>query len=282
MNLLQAYVHRCHELDLFSQKRTQVRAARLLLCNLLCLGRKWITRIICMANRDQCDWSADYKLFSRSPWRSQDLFTPVVRNSLDYFDPAEPIIIAGDETKCKRAGNKVKRSRWVRDPLSPPFHVNFRKGIRFVMSFKVIRATASELEVQMVGGAHPTRCVARRSNTPGILASRALRDGCLDHLGASLYLCPRPLSRRLEPGCWRSVCSWFPSVSGSESGSGSIPIPIPTPTPIMIPTAIGTRLSCIEKMSKPQGWASPTTGVWTFSQYGERCRPAIGPHAQAP
>jgi len=52
MNLLQAYVHRCHELDLFSQKRTQMRATRLLLCNLLCLGRKWITRIICMANRD--------------------------------------------------------------------------------------------------------------------------------------------------------------------------------------------------------------------------------------
>jgi hypothetical protein len=114
MNLLQVYVHRFLELDLFSQKRTQVRATRLLLCNLLCLGRKWITRIICMANRDQCDWSADYKLLSRSPWRSQDLFTPVVRNSLDYFDPAEPIIIAGDETKCKRAGNKVKRSRWVR------------------------------------------------------------------------------------------------------------------------------------------------------------------------
>jgi hypothetical protein len=57
MNLLQAYVHRCHELDLFSQKRTQVRASRLLLCNLLCLGRKWITRIICMADRDQCDWT---------------------------------------------------------------------------------------------------------------------------------------------------------------------------------------------------------------------------------
>jgi hypothetical protein len=55
-----------------------------------------------------------------------------------------------------------------------------------------------------------------------------------------------------EPGCWRSVCSWFPSVSGSESGSGSIPIPIPTPTPIMISTVIGMRLSCIEKMSKPQ------------------------------
>jgi hypothetical protein len=27
-------------------------------------------------------------------------------------------------------------------------------------------------------------CVAQRSNTPGILASRALRAGRLDHLGA--------------------------------------------------------------------------------------------------
>jgi len=37
-------------------------------------------------------------------------------------------------------------------------------------------------------------CVAQRSHTTGILASRALRDGRLDHLGASLYLCPRPLN----------------------------------------------------------------------------------------
>jgi hypothetical protein len=41
----------------------------------------------------------------------------------------------------------------------------------------------------------------------------------------------------------------------------SIPIPTPTPTPIMTPNAIGTRLSCIEKMSKPQGWAVPTLRV---------------------
>jgi hypothetical protein len=38
----------------------------------------------------------------------------------------------------------------------------------------------------------------------------------------------------------------------------SIPIPIPTPTPIIIPTVIGTRLSCIENMSKLQGGGSRT------------------------
>lgn len=36
-------------------------------------------------------------------------------------------------------------------------------------------------------------CVARRSHTTGIVASRALRAGRLGHLGASSNLCPRPL-----------------------------------------------------------------------------------------
>jgi hypothetical protein len=48
----------------------------------------------------------------------------------------------------------------------------------------------------------------------------------------------------------------------------SIPIPIPTPTPIIIPTTIGARLSCIEKMSKPKWRAMPTLQkildlIWT-------------------
>jgi hypothetical protein len=132
MKLLNAYLAICSEVDAFAQPRTEKRAVRLLLTSLLCMGRKWITRMICTANRDQQDWSADYKLFSRSPWQSQDLFKPVLERSLLYSEAHLPIVIAGDETKAKRGGSKVKRSRWLRDPLSPPFHVNFIKGIRFV------------------------------------------------------------------------------------------------------------------------------------------------------
>jgi len=132
MKLLHAFVDICSELNAFTQQRTEKRARRLLLTSLLCMGRKWITRMISTANRDQQDWSADYKLFSRAPWKTQELFTPVLRHSLEYDDPQRPIIIAGDETKARRSGNKVKRSRWLRDPLSPPFHINFIKGIRFV------------------------------------------------------------------------------------------------------------------------------------------------------
>jgi hypothetical protein len=133
MKLLEAFLSISTEITpMFSQERTARRATRLLLSNLLCIGRHWITRMLCATNRDQLDWSADYRLFSRSPWKTQDLFEPALRRSLEYVGKDEVICIAGDETKIKRAGRKVKRSRWMRDPLSPPFHTNFIKGIRII------------------------------------------------------------------------------------------------------------------------------------------------------
>jgi len=138
MKLLEAFLDISNELrPMFPQERTARRATRLLLSNLLCIGRHWLTRMLCATNRDRCDWSADYRLFSRSPWKALDLFEPAIRRSLDHLDGDKFICIAGDETKIKRAGRRVKRSRWMRDPLSPPFQVNFIKGIR-IIQFAVI------------------------------------------------------------------------------------------------------------------------------------------------
>jgi len=131
MKLLCAFLSISSELQaLFPQARSGRRAQRLCLSTLLCLGRKWITGLIGAANREPCDWSADYKLFSRCQWQNQPLFAPVLRRGLQHLDPREPIVVAGDETKTPRAGRRVRRSAWLRDPLSPPFHVHFIRGIR--------------------------------------------------------------------------------------------------------------------------------------------------------
>lgn len=137
MTLTEALLGLCRRLDAcFPQRRTRGRAVSLLVAGLLCCGRKWVTRINCVRNREQVDWSADYRLFSRSPWKAADLFVPAIEATLPYFG-AGPIRLAGDETRARRGGRKVKRSRWTWDPLSPPFHVNFMKGIRF-MQFSAI------------------------------------------------------------------------------------------------------------------------------------------------
>ncbi len=132
MTLTSAFVQFCEELsDVFAQQRTLRRAKNLMLSAVLCVGRKWLTRLLTVQGRDQQDWSADYKLFSRSKWKAWKLYQPVVRESLKYFGDG-PVLLGGDETRTRRGGRRVKRSRWTRDPMSPPFHVNFVKGIRWV------------------------------------------------------------------------------------------------------------------------------------------------------
>jgi hypothetical protein len=97
------------------------------------LGRRTISRTLSALGRRNCDWSADYKLFSRSSWNPDRLFDPVIDEYLKRY-PQGPVVVAVDDTKVKKTGKKIKSARWQRDPLSPPFHVNLIYGLRFLQA----------------------------------------------------------------------------------------------------------------------------------------------------
>lgn len=117
----------------FAQRRTRARAAQLALGSLCSFGRRTISRALCALGRQDRDWSADYKLYSRSPWPSPRLFDPVLRQYLARF-PEGPICTAMDDTKLRRTGRRVRTAFWQRDPLSPPFHANLLYGLRFMQT----------------------------------------------------------------------------------------------------------------------------------------------------
>ncbi len=97
------------------------------------LGRRTISRTLCALGRSAQDWSADYKLFSRCRWRAEQLFQPVLDEHLQRY-PQGPIFVAVDDTKLRKSGKKIPGTGWQRDPLSPPFHVNFLYGLRFLQA----------------------------------------------------------------------------------------------------------------------------------------------------
>ncbi len=131
--LLESYVSLLEEgwSDVFSQGRTHRRAVEHALSLPMVLGRRTLSRSICSLDRANQDWSADYKLFSRSDWDTRGLFAPVLRQYLDSY-PRGPIPIALDDTKVAKSGKKIPWTNWHRDPMSPPFHVNFLYGLRFI------------------------------------------------------------------------------------------------------------------------------------------------------
>ncbi len=117
----------------FPQPRTVRRAVRQALGSLLCVGRRCLSRIIWTQGRPQRSWSSEYFLHSRCRWEPQSLFAGVWRRALPYC-PGRLVGVAVDDTRLRKTGRAIPQARYHRDPLSPPFHVNLMRGVRFLQS----------------------------------------------------------------------------------------------------------------------------------------------------
>jgi hypothetical protein len=143
MNLLETYDNLLQDWrHVFSQKRTFGRARRLTFGLLVCLRLHLTSRAICATGRQFVDWSADYRLCSRSPWNPHRLFDPILdRLPALLASPSAPVIAALDDTLCKKTGRHIPGVGMARDPMSPPFHVNLCYGLRFVQVSLLVSPT---------------------------------------------------------------------------------------------------------------------------------------------
>ncbi len=92
----------------FVQERSRIRAMELSLGTLCALGRRTVSRSICAVGRQHQDWIADYKVFSRSPWGADQMFTPVAKEYLVRYPGTGPVCLAFDDTKLRKSGRKIK------------------------------------------------------------------------------------------------------------------------------------------------------------------------------
>jgi hypothetical protein len=115
----------------FPQARLRRRALEHAVASVCVLGRRTISRTLSALGRSDCDWSADYKLFSRARWEPERLFDPVIDEYQERY-PKGPIVAAIDDTNLRKTGKKIPGTGWLRDPLSPPFHLNLRYAMRFL------------------------------------------------------------------------------------------------------------------------------------------------------
>ena len=115
----------------FRQARTHQRAVEHAMALPCMLGRRTISRTVCVLGRSDHDWSADYKIFSRSRWEADRLFDPLIDEYLQRYREG-PVVAAIDDTRLRKSGRQIKSAAWQRDPLSPPFRVNLLYGLRFV------------------------------------------------------------------------------------------------------------------------------------------------------
>jgi hypothetical protein len=118
--------------EVFSQRRTAYRAMKQAISSICVIGRRTIARSYLVQGGIR-DWSSEYKLYSRSQWEEQNLFEPILKESLKMCR-GKLLPLGTDDTRIKKSGKKIKTAHWGRDPLSPPFHVNLQYGLRFLQT----------------------------------------------------------------------------------------------------------------------------------------------------
>lgn len=100
-------------------------------------------------DRAQQDWTADYRFYSEDRFDEDKLFNRV-RSEIEKCSPAgAPLVVAMDDSILRKTGRKIFGSRYQRDPLSPPFHVNLARGLR-VLQISAAVPQGSEGAARMI------------------------------------------------------------------------------------------------------------------------------------
>lgn len=123
--------------EAFPQRRTFDRVRQMAYGFIGAWGRRTISRVLCACNAQFDDWSGSYRLFSRSPWQPNNLFQPVLKTCLTRSTGT--LVVALDDTTLKKTGKHIPGTGYSRDPMSPPFHVNLRRGQRFIQAAAILR-----------------------------------------------------------------------------------------------------------------------------------------------
>ena len=101
-----------------------------MLSQLVCFGRHTISGLLRNQDRTQQDWSADYRFYAEDHFDEDQVFAQIRSQIEQVLGASAPVVAAMDDSILRKSGPRIFGSRFQRDPLSPPFHVNLVRSLR--------------------------------------------------------------------------------------------------------------------------------------------------------
>jgi len=99
---------------------------------LVCLGRHTITNLLTTGGEQFVDWSAAYRMYSQERINCQDILIQVRKEVQALNTGPKRLITALDDSLLIKTGKKIPGVKYARDPMGPPFQVNFVRGQRVI------------------------------------------------------------------------------------------------------------------------------------------------------
>jgi hypothetical protein len=107
------------------------RLSRHILSQLVCMGRHTMTNLLRTGGRQFVDWTADYRMYCRERIDAESIFSHVRREVIE-LSGNKPLVTALDDSLLRKTGKKIPGVKYARDPMGPPFQVNFVRGQRVI------------------------------------------------------------------------------------------------------------------------------------------------------
>lgn len=95
------------------------------------LGRGSVSNLVVWLGRDQQNPSSDYRVYSDYKWKTEDLFDPLLKQTLPYFND-KYVVVGADDTRIRKTGKKIPGTCWGPDRMGPKFQVNLIWSQRYL------------------------------------------------------------------------------------------------------------------------------------------------------
>jgi hypothetical protein len=90
-----------------------------------------MTNLMTTCGRQYMDWSADYRLYGKERIDCEKIFAQI-QKEIFALNTGGPLVTALDDSLLRKTGKKIPGVKYARDPMGPPFQVNFIRGQRVI------------------------------------------------------------------------------------------------------------------------------------------------------
>ncbi len=135
-------------MDIASKEEKHLyRLSRHILSQLVCMGRHTMTNLLTTGGRQCVDWTADYRMYSRERIDCENIFGQI-RKEVQALNIGKKLLVTAlDDSLLRKTGKKIPGVKFARDPMGPPFQVNFVRGQRVI---QLSAAVSEDSQARMI------------------------------------------------------------------------------------------------------------------------------------
>jgi hypothetical protein len=182
------------------------RLSQHVISQLLCLGRHTLTNLLVTGGNQFEDWSAAYRLYSEKRINCSAILEQIRKEVQALNAEQKRLITALDDSLLLKTGKKIPGVKYARDPMGPPFQVNFVRGQRVIQMSAAVTADGQARMIPVLFKDASTPVKPNRKSTEAEWTS--YKEECkARRLSVRGVECIREMRVQMEPDCdlWVAV-----------------------------------------------------------------------------